>query len=75
MDKCITYWSDRSRYNCTFPAMIADWRAQWSAGTLGEVSPDFPFGYVPVSPANTSPYSEESIPRMSYLTNILPIIC
>ena len=26
--------------------MIADWRAQWSAATFGEVSHDFPFGYV-----------------------------
>ena len=33
-------------YNCTFPAMIADWRTRWSAATLGEVPNDFPFGYV-----------------------------
>lgn len=26
--------------------MIADWRAQWNAATLGEVSSEFPFGYV-----------------------------
>lgn len=33
-------------YNCTFSAMIDDWRAQWSAATFGEVSSDFPFGCV-----------------------------
>ncbi|KAK7474786.1 hypothetical protein BaRGS_00033967 [Batillaria attramentaria] len=32
-------------YNCTFPAMIDDWRAKWSAQT-GETSPTFPFGFV-----------------------------
>ena len=32
-------------YNCTFPAMIHDWREQWSAATYGEVPVDVPFGY------------------------------
>ena len=33
-------------YNCTFPAMIADWRKQWHAGTGGETDATFPFGFV-----------------------------
>jgi sialate O-acetylesterase len=33
-------------YNCTFPAMLADWRKQWHAGTNGETAADFPFGFV-----------------------------
>ena len=35
-------------YNCTFPTMIADWRAQWSALTAGRTSAQFPFGFVQV---------------------------
>lgn len=33
-------------YNCTFPAMVADWRAKWSVGTAGATDPQFPFGFV-----------------------------
>ena len=33
-------------YNCTFPAMIADWRAKWSEGTRTSTAPVFPFGFV-----------------------------
>eukprot|EP00937_MAST-01D_sp_MAST-1D-sp2_P005515 g5515.t1 len=33
-------------YNCTFPAMISDWRKQWHAGTGGATSAAFPFGFV-----------------------------
>lgn len=33
-------------YNCTFPAMIEDWRAKWYAGTGGETDEAFPFGFV-----------------------------
>lgn len=35
-----------ARYGCRFPEMIADWRAKWHAGSHGETSPQFPFGYV-----------------------------
>jgi hypothetical protein len=31
-------------YNCTLPAMIRDWRAQWHVGTGGATDPDIPFG-------------------------------
>jgi sialate O-acetylesterase len=33
-------------YNCTFPAMIADWRAKWHESTGGQTDPQFPFGIV-----------------------------
>eukprot|EP00937_MAST-01D_sp_MAST-1D-sp2_P000996 g996.t1 len=33
-------------YNCTFPVMIDDWRAQWRAGTRGQTDATFPFGFV-----------------------------
>ena len=33
-------------YNCTFPAMIDDWRAKWYAASKGGTSATFPFGFV-----------------------------
>ena len=33
-------------YGCTFPSMIADWRRKFHAGSLGETSDAFFFGYV-----------------------------
>lgn len=33
-------------YNCTFPAMIDDWRSKWYHGTLGSTDATFPFGFV-----------------------------
>merc|ERR1719182_580981 len=42
-------------YNCTFPAMIRDWRSQWFAGTGGLTSPSFPFGFVQLDAVGNSP--------------------
>lgn len=36
---------DGRTYNCSFPAMISDWRAQWNQGTDGATAADFPFGW------------------------------
>ena len=36
-------------YNCTFPAMIDDWRAKWYVSTQHNTDPMFPFGFVQVS--------------------------
>ena len=33
------------RYNCSFPAMIGDWRSKWSKYTDGATAADFPFGW------------------------------
>ena len=38
----------RLPYNCTFPAMIDDWRAKWYEGTQKNTKEDFPFGFVQV---------------------------
>ena len=35
-------------YNCTFPAMIDDWRSKWLYGTDKLTDPEFPFGFVQV---------------------------
>ena len=38
-----------TNYNCTFPAMIDDWRAKWHTSSYGNTDPMFPFGFVQVS--------------------------
>ena len=35
-------------YNCTFPAMIDDWRAKWYESTEHNTDAVFPFGFVQV---------------------------
>ena len=35
-------------YNCSFPAMISDWRKKFYFGSDFETSPIFPFGFVQV---------------------------
>ncbi|NXA06663.1 SIAE acetylesterase, partial [Sapayoa aenigma] len=37
------------RYNCTFPALIADWRQAFHAGSAGQTEPFLPFGFVQLS--------------------------
>jgi len=39
---------NRDKYNCTFPAMIDDWRMAFHEGSGGQTAPDFPFGFVQV---------------------------
>ncbi|XP_028391993.1 sialate O-acetylesterase-like [Dendronephthya gigantea] len=36
-------------YNCTFPAMIDDWRAKWYDSTTHNTDETFPFGFVQLS--------------------------
>ncbi|CAM5120958.1 unnamed protein product [Natator depressus] len=36
-------------YNCTFPALITDWRKAFHAGSDGQTQPLFPFGFVQLS--------------------------
>ncbi|NWZ50440.1 SIAE acetylesterase, partial [Haliaeetus albicilla] len=37
------------QYNCTFPALIADWRQAFHAGSAGQTEPVLPFGFVQLS--------------------------
>ena len=46
--KFIKYAGDPPKYNCTFPAMIADWREKWYQTTAGQTDKMFPFGFVQV---------------------------
>lgn len=36
-------------YNCSFPAMIDDWRASFHRGSENQTAMDFPFGFVQLS--------------------------
>ncbi|XP_078055357.1 sialate O-acetylesterase [Mustelus asterias] len=38
-----------AEYNCTFPAMIEDWRQSFHQGSGGATEIDFPFGFVQLS--------------------------
>ncbi|XP_029027864.1 sialate O-acetylesterase [Betta splendens] len=36
----------QDKYNCSFPAMISDWRMAFHQGSGGQTAKDFPFGFV-----------------------------
>lgn len=40
---------NRDLYNCTFPALIEDWRQTFHHGSQGQTERLFPFGFVQVS--------------------------
>ncbi|KAK0044690.1 sialate O-acetylesterase [Biomphalaria pfeifferi] len=42
--------SRMNKYNCTFPAMIKDWRLKFNAASNGQTKADFPFGFVQLAP-------------------------
>uniref|UniRef100_A0A3P9I405 Sialic acid acetylesterase n=1 Tax=Oryzias latipes TaxID=8090 RepID=A0A3P9I405_ORYLA len=37
---------NKNKYNCSFPAMIDDWRMAFHSGSGGQTADDFPFGFV-----------------------------
>ncbi|XP_062275577.1 sialate O-acetylesterase [Scomber scombrus] len=39
----------QDKYNCSFPAMIDDWRMAFHLGSGGQTAIDFPFGFVQLS--------------------------
>ncbi|XP_067675338.1 sialate O-acetylesterase-like [Haliotis asinina] len=39
-----------NQYNCTFPAMIDDWRERFHQASLGQTYQVFPFGFVQLGP-------------------------
>ncbi|KAM4627989.1 sialate O-acetylesterase isoform 2-T2 [Polymixia lowei] len=39
----------QEEYNCSFPAMIDDWRMAFHQGSGGQTASDFPFGFVQIS--------------------------
>ncbi|CAG5123855.1 unnamed protein product [Candidula unifasciata] len=41
----------KNNYNCSFPAMIDDWRLQFNKASSGETNNIFPFGFVQLAPS------------------------
>ena len=48
------------RYECFFPAMVEDWRAQWHARSDGQTSANFPFGFAQLNADLEASKSDES---------------
>ncbi len=45
----LSLWTGYTNYNCTFPAMIDDWRQKWYQATGEQTDAVFPFGFVQVN--------------------------
>lgn len=45
----------KDKYNCSFPAMINDWRNAFHQATGGQTAIDFPFGFVQLSTFEKGP--------------------
>ena len=57
-----------SGYNCSFPAMISDWRSKWHAATGGLSDAVFPFGFVQLNgngngPSFTGDATDDPVPE------------
>ncbi|XP_059212415.1 sialate O-acetylesterase-like isoform X2 [Centropristis striata] len=55
----------QDKYNCSFPAMIGDWRMAFHQGSGGETAPDFPFGFVQLS-TNRTGSKNDSFPEIRW---------
>ncbi|XP_019950841.2 sialate O-acetylesterase [Paralichthys olivaceus] len=56
---------NQDEYNCSFPAMIDDWRMAFHQGSGGQTAADFPFGFVQLSTAVKTSVSD-SIPNIRW---------
>ncbi|KAM5132008.1 sialate O-acetylesterase-like [Mantella aurantiaca] len=52
-------------YNCTFPALISDWRLKFHEGSLGQTDPSFPFGFVQLS-TNQKSQQKDNFPDIRW---------
>lgn len=52
---------NRELYQCTFPAMIKNWRRSWFQGTGAQTDPEFSFGFVQLGPTTSSVGSYELV--------------
>ncbi|XP_012607932.1 sialate O-acetylesterase [Microcebus murinus] len=53
-------------YNCTFPALIDDWRQTFHLGSLGQTERFFPFGFVQLSSVLSKDNSEDGFPQIRW---------
>ena len=54
--------ADGRQYNCSFQAMIEDWREKWGAGTDGATSPTFPFGWAQLNSVGGAAVFKGTVP-------------
>ncbi|XP_015284889.1 PREDICTED: sialate O-acetylesterase [Gekko japonicus] len=52
-------------YNCTFPALIEDWRETFHEGSVGQTERSFPFGFVQLS-TDRLVEIDDSFPRIRW---------
>ncbi|KAM8955672.1 sialate O-acetylesterase isoform 2-T2 [Lycaon pictus] len=52
-------------YNCTFPALIEDWRQTFHHGSQGQTERFFPFGFVQLSSYLSAP-SDDTFPQIRW---------
>ncbi|XP_058400902.1 sialate O-acetylesterase isoform X1 [Diceros bicornis minor] len=56
---------NRDLYNCTFPALIEDWRETFHRGSQGQTERFFPFGFVQLS-SYLSATSDDKFPQIRW---------
>lgn len=62
--------ADVRQYNCSFQAMVKDWRRKWYAGTSQATSPSFPMGWVQLNSCNRAVWEESrTTPAAPFPTN------
>ncbi|KAM4828450.1 sialate O-acetylesterase isoform 2-T3 [Thomomys bottae] len=57
---------NRDKYNCTFPALIADWRQSFHDGSQGQTEHLFPFGFVQLSSYLGPEKSDDRFPQIRW---------
>ncbi|XP_054448634.1 sialate O-acetylesterase [Pteronotus mesoamericanus] len=57
---------DRDLYNCTFPALIEDWRQTFHRGSQGQTERLFPFGFVQLSSVLPGATSDDGFPQIRW---------
>ncbi|XP_049581178.1 sialate O-acetylesterase-like [Syngnathus scovelli] len=55
----------QNEYNCSFPAMIDDWRMAFHLGSGGQTAMDFPFGFVQLS-TNKNGSTNDTFPNIRW---------
>ncbi|EPQ13541.1 Sialate O-acetylesterase [Myotis brandtii] len=57
---------NRNLYNCTFPALIEDWRQTFHLGSEGQTERLFPFGFVQLSAVLSDEDSDDRFPQIRW---------
>ncbi|XP_008519310.2 sialate O-acetylesterase [Equus przewalskii] len=57
---------NRDLYNCTFPALIEDWRQTFHRGSQGQTERFFPFGFVQLSSYWSAATSDDEFPEIRW---------